>query len=326
MRAIVCERFGPPQALQLRDIEDPRPGPGEVLVQVSASCANFADLLMVQGRYQVRPPLPFVPGLEFAGTVLQAGSGRSSFRPGDRVMGAPAWGAFAERIAVPESRVFAIPPGMSDETAAGFVVAHGTAGHALQARAALDPADTLLVTGAAGGVGLAAIQVGRRLGARVIAAVSSPQKAQAALEEGAHTALDTSGAGWQAELKDLTGGRGVDVLLDTVGGEVFDQALRATAPMARVLVVGFASGGMPRIPAEYLLVKNLTVHGIGFGGAMASMPALARATMQALGRLHAQQPFVARSGATYALADAAQALLAIGERRAVGKQVIRVPA
>lgn len=323
MRAIVCEAYGPPGRLLLKEVEAPRPGPGEVLVQVNASGANFADVLMVAGSYQVRPPLPFVPGLEFAGTVLEAGSG-SLFRPGERVMGAPAWGAFAEQIAVPESRVFAVPEGMGDETAAGFVVAYGTAGHALQARAALAASDTLLVTGAAWGVGLAAIHIARRLGARVIAAVGSPAKAQAALEEGADTAVDTSGAAWSAELKRLTGGRGVDVLLDTVGGEVFAQALRATAPLARVLVVGFASGEIPRIPAEYLLVKNITVHGIGFGGAMASMPALARSTLEALAQLHAVQPFAARCGARYALKDTAAALQAIAARSAVGKQLIRV--
>ncbi|HSV58307.1 MAG TPA: NADPH:quinone oxidoreductase family protein [Variovorax sp.] len=326
MKAMVCTAFGAPQALRLADIEMPAPAADEVLVRISASSVNFADLLMVAGQYQVKPPLPFVPGLEFVGEVTAIGAAVTRWRIGDRVMGAPAWGAFAEAVAVGQDRIFAVPDGMSDAVAAGFTIAYGTAAYALLVRGSLQAGDTLLVTGAGGGVGMAAIAIARRIGARVIAAIGSPAKAQAVREQGADEVVDSSQSDWGAALKRLTGGTGVDMLLDNVGGEVFNQALRGTARMGRVLVVGFAGGSMPRIPSEYLLVKNLTVHGVGFGGAIASSPEMARDTLERLASLHRQRPFEAHVATTFALAEVPQALALLGSRQAIGKLLIRVAA
>ncbi len=324
MKAIVCSAFGAPETLVLTNQPDPVLGPTEVMVQIAVSSVNFADVLMVAGRYQVKPPLPFVPGLEFVGRVTAIGIDVTRWRVGDRVMGAPAFGAFAEAIAVDQDRVFAVPDDMSDDVAAGFTIAYGTAGYALLSRADLRAGETVLITGAGGGVGLAAIDIAKRVGARVIAAIGSPGKESAVRDQGADDVVDYSQPDWGATLKKLTGGNGVNVVLDNVGGTVFDQALRGTARMARVLVVGFAGGSIPRIAAEYLLVKNIAVHGVGFGGAIASSPELARTVLERLMQLHKARPFTGHAVAAYALADVPLALNALSERRAVGKQIIRI--
>lgn len=324
MKAILCKAFGAPETLVVEDQPDPVAKPDEVVVRITASSVNFADVLMVAGQYQVKPPLPFVPGLEFVGHVVATGDAVTRWRAGDRVMGAPAFGAFAEAIAVGQDRVFAVPDDMSDEVAAGFTVAYGTAGYALLSRAELQAGETVLVTGAGGGVGLAAIDIAKRVGAKVIAAIGSPGKEAAVRAQGADEVVDYSQPDWGATLKKLTAGVGVNVVLDNVGGAVFDLAMRGTARMARVLVVGFASGSIPRIAAEYLLVKNIVVHGVGFGGAIASSPELARSALGRLLELHRVRPFTGHAITEYSLADTPRALVALSERRAVGKQIIRV--
>jgi NADPH2:quinone reductase len=323
VKAIVCRGFEGPAALELADVAEPQPAAGEVVVEVSAAALNFADALMVRGSYQLRPPLPFIPGIELAGKVVALGEGVTRWKVGDRVMGSPAFGAYAERIAMAQDRLFAVPNDMADELACGFTVAYGTAGFALLDRGGLTAQDTVLVTGATGNVGRAALAISKRVGARTIAAVGSGARGTLALECGADDFVDYSAEGWVEQVKARSGGRGVSVILDNVGGAVFDKALRATAPEARVLVIGFASGTIPRIPAEYLMIKNIVVHGIGFGAMIANAPQRAKATLDRLLALHATQPFAPSAPGIIGLSGLPQALADMLDHKAAGQVVVR---
>ncbi len=325
MRAAVVRAFGPPETISVEERPVPTPAAGEIVAQVLAAGVNFADLLMVAGRYQVKPALPFVPGIEFCGIVTSAGSQVRRFRPGDRVMGATsAGGCFADQVAVAADQVFQAPESLPLELAAQFVVAHGTAAYALK-RAELQADETVLVGGAGGGVGIAAVAVAARTGARVLAAASSSEKLEAAAAHGAHQTIRYEPGSLRAAVSELTHGRGVEVVLDTVGGTFFDEALRCTARGGRVLVVGFASGSLPRIPAEYLLLKNLTVLGIGFGGVLAEKPAEAGAIIDELLMLNTERPFRAEVGGRFPLEEASRALRRLAERAVVGKQLVLPP-
>lgn len=325
MRAAVVRAFGPPENIAIEERPAPIPGLGEVVASVDAAGVNFADLLMVAGTYQVKPPTPFVPGVEFCGTIRAVGRGVERWRPGDRVMGAPlGGGCFAEHVAVPASQIFPAPRSLPDELAAQFVVAYGTAAYALKC-ARLAPGETLLVSGAGGGVGIAAVDLAARMGAHVIAAAGSSAKLRAASAHGAQALLDYTTQAVRETVLELTQGRGVQVVLDTVGGAFFDQALRSTARHGRLLVVGFASGSIPRVPAERLLLKNLSMLGIGFGGVLAAEPATVEAVLKDILALHAERPFVPRISSRFALADTAAALRHLAERDVVGKALI-VPA
>ncbi|MGH8149166.1 MAG: NADPH:quinone oxidoreductase family protein [Steroidobacteraceae bacterium] len=322
MRAAVVRALGPPESIAVEECPIPAPGPGDIVAQVLAAGVNFADLLMVAGKYQVKPPLPFVPGLEFCGRVASVGAGVERWRPGDRVMGAPVrGGCFAEYVTASARHVFRAPERLSDELAAQFVVAYGTAAFALQ-RAGLGPGETLLVSGAGGGVGIAAVDIAARIGARVIAAASSPEKLRAAQAHGAHEIVDYGREELPAAIDRLTEGRGVDVTLDTVGGRFFDEALRCIARRGRILVVGFASGAVPRIPAERLLLRNVSVLGIGFGGILAAEPETVEAVVEDLLALHAARPFSAEVASRYGLEGVPQALRRLADRAVVGKQLI----
>ena len=322
MRAAVVRELGPPEAVAVEDRQAPVPAPHEVLARVLAAGVNYADLLMVAGRYQVKPPLPFVPGLEFCGIVTAVGADVARWQPGDRVMGAPlAAGCFAEQVAAPERQIFRAPESLPDELAAQFLIAHGTAAFAFE-RARLAPGETVLVLGAGGGVGLAAVAVAARLGARVIAAAGSAEKLEAARAQGAAALIDYRSEPLRPAIKRLTGGSGADVVLDTVGGAVFDETLHGVARFGRVLVVGFASGAIPRIPAEYLLIKNITILGIGFGGVLATDPEAVERVLESLLALHAKKPFAAAVGGRYPLGETATALRRLADRSVVGKQLI----
>jgi NADPH:quinone reductase len=247
----------------LRSSPDPIPQPGQALIRVAAAGLNFADLLMAEGRYQVRPPLPFTPGMEVAGVVEALGPGAVGPPPGSRVIAACGMGGFAERVCVPVDRLSVMPDTMSMVDGAAFQIAYGTSHLALGHKARLQPGETLLVTGAAGGVGLTAVQIGKRLGARVIATARGAERLQVAQAAGADQVIDSTAPG----LKDaLRAAGGVDVVYDTVGGPAFDEALRACKPDGRLLAIGFASGEVPQVPANLLLVKNLTVTGFWYGG------------------------------------------------------------
>jgi NADPH:quinone reductase len=322
MRAAVVRAFGPPEGVAIEEWPAPTPRPGEVVVQVLAASVNYADLLMVAGRYQVKPALPFVPGIEFCGLITRVGPDVDRWRPGDRVMGATnSGGCFAEEVAVPAGQIFRAPENLPLELAAQLVVGYGTAAYALT-RGLLKAGETILVSGAGGGVGLATIGVALRLGARVFAVAGAPEKLRVAAAHGAHATLHYQMGSLRSAVANLTGGRGVHVVLDTVGGSFFDEALRCLAPHGRILVVGFASGSLPRIPAEYLLLKNLSAIGIGFGGVLATEPSSAQAIIEELLALHAAQPFIAQVDGRLSLDHTTVALQRLADRQVIGKQLL----
>ena len=276
MRAMVCQRLEGPEALSLEDWPEPVPGPGEVLIAVAAAALNFADLLALKGRYQERLEPPFVPGLEVAGRVAGLGAGVEGLKEGNRVLALVDGGGYAERAVAKASDVFVLPEDLDWATGAGFPITYGSAHGALVWRAALQPGETLAVHGAAGGVGLAAVECGKALGARVIASARGAQRLEVARRHGADETLDSTGEDLRQRMKDLTDGRGVDVVFDPVGGEVFEASLRAAAWGARLVVVGFAGGGVPQIPANILLVKNVAALGFYWGSYRKHAPALLR--------------------------------------------------
>lgn len=323
MRAIRCHALKSLDSLTLDEIPVPSPGNGEVLVRIGAAGVNFADLLVLAGEHYMRPAPPFVPGLEFAGTVVEVGLGVTEWLPGDRVMGAPpSPGCFAEYITLPGERLLAVPAGLSFAEAAGFIIAYGTAYFALKIQGGLEAGETVLISGAAGGVGIAAIDIAKRLGARVIAAVGSPAKLERALARGADSGVNYRTEDLRTRVKALTGGRGYDLFLDNVGGEIFDTALRAAAASARILSVGFASGSIPEVRLNYLITKNLSIIGAGFGGSFAASPAFGRKLIAELTALHASAPFLPEVSGVFALKDTRAALEVLSGRNVVGKLVI----
>jgi NADPH2:quinone reductase len=265
MRALLCREFGPVSNLRTSEVPDPVAGAGEVLVRVEAAGLNYPDGLMVQGKYQVRPPLPFVPGMELAGVVESVGKGVDAFVPGDPVMATTVTGAFAERCAVPVEQVLPRPASLPADVAAASLLTCGTTLHALEDRARLQPGETLLVLGAAGGVGTAAVGLGKILGARVVAAASSPERLEVCRRLGADFTVDYSREDLRERVKAITGGRGVDVVYDPVGGALSEAALRATGWGGRFLAVGFASGEIPRIPLNLALLNARSILGVYWG-------------------------------------------------------------
>ena len=265
MRALVCRDYGPVENLAIEDWDDPVPGDGQVAYDVKAAGLNFADILVIAGQYQVRPPLPFVPGNEASGIVTAVGPNVTRFKPGDRVIGALRGGAFAEKTVVDEHMAIPLPDRMSFEEGAAYSVAYGTSYHALKQGAALKAGETVLVLGAAGGVGYAAVDLAKALGAKVIAAASSDEKLQFAREAGADELVNYSGGSLKDSVKALTDGKGVDVVYDPVGGELAEQALRATGWHGRYLVIGFASGDIPRVPLNLALLKEASIVGVWYG-------------------------------------------------------------
>ncbi|MEX5344038.1 NADPH:quinone oxidoreductase family protein, partial [Pseudomonas sp. I2] len=256
MKAVLCKTLGPARDLALEEVASPEPKRNEVLLDVRAAGVNFPDTLIIEGKYQFQPPLPFSPGGEAAGVVAAVGEKAGAFKVGDRVMALTGWGAFAEQVAVPFYNVLPIPEGMDFTTAAAFGMTYGTSMHALKQRGQLKAGETLLVLGASGGVGLAAVEIGKAMGARVIAAASSAEKLAVAKAAGADELIDYGQASLKDEIKRLTGGQGVDVIYDPVGGELFDQAVRGLAWNGRLLVVGFASGTIPHLPVNLALLKG----------------------------------------------------------------------
>jgi NADPH2:quinone reductase len=322
MKALLCDALGPPESLVIRDLPDPAPGPGEVLVRVSAAALNFFDTLIIQGRYQVKPALPFSPAAEFAGTVAALGEGVSGFAPGQRVAGHCGIGAARELVTIAADRLVAVPEGLSDAQAAGLFVTYGTGMHALVERAHLQAGETLAVLGAAGGAGLAAVELGAALGARVIACASSPEKLDLARAHGATETLNYAETHLREGLKALTGGRGVDVLYDAVGGDLAEPAVRAMGWGGRYLVVGFAGGDIPRIPLNLLLLKGCDLRGVFWGEFVAREPARHRDHIARVMRWAAEGRITPRVHAAFPLDEAAAAFGEISSRRAAGKVVL----
>ncbi len=322
MRAVQVRELGDPRTLTVSEIDaPPAPGPGEIGLAVHAAGVNFPDALMVLGKYQVKPPLPFVLGVEVAGVVTEVGEGVEDLHAGDRVAALPKTGAFAEQTLARASAAIPLPDGVDFVTGASMLMTYGTAYHALVDRGRLRSGERLVVTGAGGGVGTAAVDIGRALGADVTAIVGSPAKEDVAREAGAARVV-VAGDDLAAQLK--AAGRGADVLLDNVGGDVFDAALRAMDWQGRVLIVGFAGGRIPEIPANRLLLKELEAIGVYWGAWAEREPARHRASFAAMFALIAQGALHPKAHATYSLDDAPQAVLAMLERRLVGKAVVVV--
>ena len=326
MKAVVCKQYGPPESLVYEELASPKPGAGEVVVSVKAASVNFPDVLIIQNKYQFKPPLPFSPGSELAGVVKEVGSGVSAFRPGDRVMAFTTYGAFAEEVKTEAGRLLPLPEKMDFVTGAAFVLTYGTSDHALRDRAALKAGETLLVLGAAGGVGLAAIEIGKALGASVIACASSDAKLAVCREHGADEGINYAAEDLRERIKALTGGRGIDVVYDAVGGPYTEPAFRALAWRGRLLVVGFAAGDIPKLPLNLPLLKGAAVLGVFWGDFARREPQAFAASMKQLGRWYAEGRLKPHISQTLPLARAADAIKLLASRQAKGKVVVTMGA
>ncbi len=324
MKAVLCKAFGPPEDLVLEDIPAPQPAPGEVLVDVHASALNFPDVLMIAGKYQSQPPFPFSPGGELAGTVAALGEGTSRFQIGDRVFGGTGHGGFVEQIALSEAVLRTMPDNMDFVQASGISTTYGTSYYALKQRAALQPGETLLVLGAAGGVGLAAVELGNAIGAHVIAAASTKEKLAAAKAAGAHELIDYGDGELKGKVKALTNGKGVDVIYDPVGGDMFDQCMRSIAWYGRVLVIGFAAGDIPRVRINLILLKSCQVIGVFYGAWSARCRDEADANFVEVLALYEAGKIDPLIGRTYTLEQSAEAMRCLSERQAIGKVVVTI--
>jgi NADPH:quinone reductase len=324
MKALICDDYGPPEKLKIVELPEPVPGKGEALVEVGFAGLNFFDLLVIENKYQAKPPLPFSPAAEFSGRVLSLGPEATGFRPGERVLGYTGFGCARERIVCPVDRLVAIPAGLSDEKAAGLTITYGTTLHALKQRSDLKAGETLVVLGASGGVGLAAVELGARFGARVIACASSDEKLKFVSRFGASQTINYATSDLRAELKRLTEGRGVDVVYDPVGGALTELALRSLAWKGRLLVIGFASGEIPKPPLNLTLLKGCDIRGVFWGEFLNREPAAHRANMAELLADAASGAISAHVHGVYPLEAYVEALGTIARREALGKVILRL--
>ncbi|GAC1346539.1 MAG: NADPH:quinone oxidoreductase family protein [Ktedonobacteraceae bacterium] len=322
MKAVVCIEYGLPESLVVQEVESLKPGRGQAVVAVKACGVNYPDTLIIQGKYQVKPTPPFSPGSEVSGTVKKVGEGVEHLKVGDRVIAFTSWGGFAEEVAAEAAKLITIPDEISFATAASFTLVYGTAYHALKDRAQLKPGETLLVLGAAGGVGLATVELGKLMGAHVIAAASSDEKLEVCRQYGAHEVINYATADLKEEVKQLTAGRGVDVVFDPVGGIYSEAALRGMAWGGRYLVIGFAAGDIPRIPLNLPLLKGCAIVGVFWGAFTEHNPKGNQQNFHHLltwlteGKL---KPYIS---ATYPLEHAADALNDMMQRKVTGKVVL----
>jgi NADPH:quinone reductase len=322
MRQVVCKEFGPIESLVVENFDLPPPGPGQARVRVEAAGVNFPDTLMVQGKYQARPDRPFVPGTELAGIVEAVGEGVTGLEPGMPVIGMVGLGAFAEVANTKAARLLPRPASMPAVMAAGFSMTYGTSMHALRQRANLQPGETLLVLGASGGVGLAAVEIGKAMGAAVIAAASSDEKLRVAKDSGADHLVNYSTESLKDRVKELTNGNGVDVVYDPVGGDLLEDAVRATGWGGRVLVVGFASGAIPKVPANLLLLKGSAMVGVFFGTFRDREPEANRRNFAELFQWYEEGKLRPLVSQTMDLADVVKAFTILTSRSAIGKIVL----
>ena len=328
MKAVLCKQFGPPESLVIEDLPSPKAGAGEVVVSVKAASLNFPDVLIIQNKYQFKPPLPFSPGSEMSGLVKEVGEGVVGYKPGDRVIAFTTYGAFAEEVKVEASRLVPIPEGMDYNSAAAFLLTYGTSDHALRDRGQLKSGETLLVLGAAGGVGLAAIEIGKAMGARVIACASSADKLEVCKQHGADAginyATEDGGTEMREKIKELTGGKGVDVVYDAVGGPYSEPALRSTAWRGRFLVVGFAAGDIPKIPLNLTLLKGCSIVGVFWGDFARREPKAFAESIGQLGKWFREGRLKPHVSQTFPLAQAVDALKLMAARKVKGKVVLTV--
>lgn len=324
MKAVLCKAFGPADTLVVEEIKSPEIKKNEVLLDVHAAGINFPDTLIIEGKYQFKPPFPFSPGGEASGVISAVGEKVSHLKVGDRVMALTGWGSCAEQVAVPAYNVLPMPDAMDFDTAAAFSMTYGTAIHALKQRGALQEGETLLVLGASGGVGLAAVEIGKAMGARVIAAASSAEKLEVARQAGADELINYQTDDVRERLKTLTKGQGVDVIIDPVGGDLFETVFRSIAWNGRMLVIGFASGTIPSLPANLPLLKGAAVLGVFWGAFAQRQPQDNVDNFQQLFAWYAQGKLKPLVSQTFSLEDTAEAINTLAARKAVGKLVIKV--
>ena len=322
MKAVICNKLGGPENLTVEDIEAPEPQANEVLVEVKAAALNFFDNLLIRGRYQYRPDPPFSPSAEAAGIVSAVGKDVTAFKPGDHVMAYAIYGCAREMIAVPEHKAVKLPDGLDFKEAAGLTVTYGTTLHALKDRADLQPGETLAILGASGGVGQAAIELGKVMGAHVIACASADDKLEFCKSMGADETINYATHNLKDELKRLTGGKGADVVYDAIGGEYSELALRATGWNGRFLVIGFAAGDIPKIPLNLVLLKGCQVVGVFWGDHTEREPDKHRANMETLVNWCAEGKIKPHIHKVYRFEETAEALTAIANREVKGKAII----
>jgi NADPH:quinone reductase len=324
MKAVLCKQFGPPDSLVVEDIASPKASTGEVVIAVKAASLNFPDVLIIQNKYQFKPPLPFSPGSELAGVVKEIGPGVQGCRPGDKVIAFTTYGAFAEEVKTDASRLVPLPEKMDFVTGAAFLLTYATTDHALRDRAALTTGETLLVLGAAGGVGLAAIEIGKALGARVIACASSEEKLAVCRSHGADATINYAAEDLRERIKALTDGRGVDVVYDPVGGPYTEPAFRSLAWRGRHLVVGFAAGEIPKLPLNLALLKGASLVGVFWGDFARRQPKEFAHSIRQLARWYAEGKLKPHVSQTMPLEKAAEALKLMAARQVKGKLVLTV--
>ncbi len=322
MKAVLCKTYGPPESLVFEDVPASTAGPGEAVIAVRAAGVNFPDVLIIQNKYQVKPPLPFSPGSEVAGVVTSVGAGVTGIAPGDHVLAITTYGGFAEEVKTEARRLLPIPPGMDFITAAAFGLTYATSDHALRDRGALQAGETLLVLGAAGGVGIAAIEIGKALGARVIACASTDEKLAVCRDHGADVTINYARDDLREQIKAHTDGRGPDVVYDPVGGPYTELALRSIAWRGRLLVVGFAAGEIPRIPLNLTLLKGCSIVGVFWGDFTRREPERFADAMRQLGRWYGEGKLRPHVSATFPLAQAPEALTLMANRQVTGKIVL----
>jgi NADPH2:quinone reductase len=322
MKAVLCKEYGLPGKLVIEDIPSPKAASGQVVVSVKACGVNFPDTLIIQGKYQFKPEMPFSPGGEVAGIVKEVGEGVKRVKPGDRVIAFNTWGGFAEEMVVDADRTIPMPASMDFIPAAAFVLTYGTSYHALKDRAEIKAGETMLVLGAAGGVGLAAIQLGKTMGARVIAAASSDEKLKVCRDNGADETINYGSEDLRARVKVITAGKGVDVVYDPVGGPYSEPALRDMAWKGRFLVVGFAAGDIPKVPLNLTLLKGCSIVGVFWGAFTKNEPERNRENNWELMAMYAAGKIKPHIHATYPLERAAEALNEVLNKRVSGKVVL----
>ena len=322
MKALLCTHFGPPDELEFLDVPSPVPDAGQVVVGVKAASVNFPDVLIIENKYQFKPPLPFSPGSELAGVVKAVGPGVTHVQPGDRVMAFTTYGAFAEEVALDGFRVLPMPEGMEFGTAAALLLTYGTMDHALRDRGSVKAGETVLVLGAAGGIGIASIEIAKALGARVIACASTEEKLAVCRTHGADDLIDYSTDDLRERIKTLTGGGGVDVIVDPVGGPFTEPALRSIAWRGRLLVVGFAAGEIPRIPLNLTLLKGCAIVGVFWGDFLRREPAAFAESIAQLGEWYRSGKLKPHISATFPLERAADAIKLMAARKVIGKVVV----
>ena len=324
MKAAICNEWGAPSSLTIGDMDAGEVGHTDARIAIHACGVNFADVLMIGGEYQVKPEFPFIPGAEIAGEVIEVGAGVPNVKPGDRVMGLVQTGGCAEEVVTNAATLIPIPDSMDYKTAAGFPIAYGTSHLALTHRGRLQPGETLLVYGASGGVGLTAVEIGKKLGATIIACASTPEKLEVTERYGANYTINYTEEDIRERVKTITGGRGADVVFDPVGGDAFDQALRAINWEGRMLVIGFASGQIPEVPANIALVKNISIVGVYWGAYLQQNPEVLINSLKTLLSWYDGQTLHPYISATYPLDKVADALDSLADRKSVGKVVVQI--